>query len=79
MTRPACLPPLKRREHGLPAKLLAFFELNQDEELTFDDIKAKWGASDANVSMAVKRLVREGAIDDCPRVIRKRANNTGVW
>lgn len=46
----------RRHPHGLPARLLAFYEANPDEELTYSDIVAKFSVSPFTAREAVKAL-----------------------
>jgi DNA-binding Lrp family transcriptional regulator len=56
----------------LPAKIIKFFSENPDEELTYANLSKKFNAKFPAISHAVKELVADGIIEDCPRVIRKR-------
>ena len=57
------------RKHGLPARLMAFFASNPNEELTIRQIAAKFHKSEGYVRNALVGLVGEGVVESV-RVIR---------
>ena len=48
---------------GLGAQLLAFFEANPDEELTFEDAKVKFDTDSHNLSSTLSYLKARGLLD----------------
>lgn len=48
---------------GLWKRIAAFFEANPDEELTKEDMMAKFGASEHSVVQALWRLKGDGTVD----------------
>jgi hypothetical protein len=76
-------PPALRGLHrdSLAMRLLGFYTINPDEELTFDDIAEKFGVRSNAVSEAVARL-RERGLLEYVRVIRltpKAKGNASGW
>lgn len=61
----------KLHPDGLPARLVAFFEANPDEELRMVDIIEKFGTSLRNARSAVDTLKARKVIE-CAHVIRLR-------
>ena len=57
--------PLKGRyfAHGLPSRLLKFYELHPTLELTRAEICARFHTTRANVSMVVRKLIDEGRVE----------------
>lgn len=50
------------RPTGLPARLLAFFEANPDEELSRTDIETKFSVCESTVQNALQEMRNRGQI-----------------
>lgn len=62
---------------GLPARLLAFFMANPDEELSFADICAKFDVGISNARYAVDALGRDGHVESV-HVVRLNGKGRAV-
>lgn len=70
---------VNRNPNRLPAKILAFFEANPDEELTYADIAAKFGVSQASARWTVQVLLNDKANPlESVHVIRTKRKGMGL-
>lgn len=54
---------MKLHANALPARILAYFASNPNEELTIEQVALKFGANMATVRNALARLAKQGAIE----------------
>lgn len=62
----------KLQANSLYARMLDFFRQNPEEELTYDDAEAKFGAPRGSIVNAMSRAKQEGEPVESVHLIRRR-------